>query len=124
MSLAVVVEGVETRDQLRFLRELDCTVIQGYYLSRASPTTDPKGRPRGKNMSQHQRMADLRAVMHDAGIDLVALAPGAHMHWLLGFSPHADERPCLLLVGHDEAVVLMPAFECRRRTRSDVTAVS
>lgn len=34
MSLKVVAEGVETREQLNFLREEGCDLIQGYYLGR------------------------------------------------------------------------------------------
>lgn len=56
------------------------------------------------------RLADLRARMVKTETDLVALAPGAHMDWLLGFHPHPDERPCLLLVGQKEAAFLMPAL--------------
>jgi len=42
------------------------------------------------------------------GVDLITLAPGAHMQWLLGFAPHADERPCLLCVSMSRAALLMP----------------
>ncbi len=50
-------------------------------------------------MTNNSRMTALRRVMRDTGKDLVALGPGSHMQWLVGFHPHADERPCLLLVG-------------------------
>lgn len=33
LELRVVAEGVETREQLTYLRELDCDVIQGYFFS-------------------------------------------------------------------------------------------
>jgi Xaa-Pro aminopeptidase len=56
------------------------------------------------------RLDRLRARMEATGTDLVALAPGAHMRWLLGFAPHPDERPCLLLVGPDKAGFVMPAL--------------
>ncbi|GGK54169.1 M24 family metallopeptidase [Salinarimonas ramus] len=55
------------------------------------------------------RIARLREVMAGQGIDLVALAPGAHMHWILGWHPHPDERPTLLLVGREAASVLVPS---------------
>lgn len=32
------------------------------------------------------------------------------MHWLLGFHPHPDERPCLLLVGQKSESFLMPVL--------------
>ena len=34
LDLRVIAEGVETRDQLQFLRDNDCDEIQGYYFSR------------------------------------------------------------------------------------------
>lgn len=54
------------------------------------------------------RLARLRGTMAETGTDLLALGPGAHMQWLLGFHPHADERPCLLLVGPRGEAFVMP----------------
>lgn len=56
------------------------------------------------------RIAALRQKMSDAGVDLLAVGPGAHMQWLLGFHPHADERPCLLCVSQSGVGILMPAL--------------
>lgn len=56
------------------------------------------------------RLDRLRARMEATGTGLVALAPGAHMRWLLGFAPHPDERACLLLVGLENAGFVMPAL--------------
>lgn len=56
------------------------------------------------------RLDSLRSKMVATGTDLVALAPGAHMRWLLGFAPHPDERPCILLVSPDAAGFVMPAL--------------
>lgn len=62
-------------------------------------------------MSQSEnRIEKLRQRMRAEGIDLVALGPGAHMQWLLGFHPHADERPCLTCVTQSDAAILMPAL--------------
>ena len=36
-------------------------------------------------------------------VDLLALGPGAHMQWLLGFHPYPDEWPCLLCLSQDHA---------------------
>ena len=67
------------------------------------------------------RLAALRDRMRNAGIDLVALGPGAHMQWLLGFYPHPDERPCLLLVGPQTEAFLMPALNAEgSRERTDI----
>lgn len=40
MNLAVVCEGVETAEQLEFLRTLGCESVQGYALSRPMPSAD------------------------------------------------------------------------------------
>lgn len=56
------------------------------------------------------RLDRLRARMAATETSLVALAPGAHMHWLLGFAPHPDERACLLLISPDKAGFVMPAL--------------
>lgn len=56
------------------------------------------------------RLKALRQRMAETGIALVAIAPGSHMDWVLGFHPHPDERPCLLLVGREKETFLMPAL--------------
>lgn len=56
------------------------------------------------------RLEKLRESMAREGVDLVALGPGPHMQWLLGFHPHADERPCLVCVSQTSAAFLMPAL--------------
>ncbi len=54
-------------------------------------------------------------------MDLVALGPGAHMQWLLGFHPHPDERPCLLLIGQQQTGLLIPALNAAgSRQHTDV----
>ncbi|NGO51365.1 M24 family metallopeptidase [Allomesorhizobium camelthorni] len=57
-----------------------------------------------------ERLAHLRQSMASERADLVAIAPGSHMDWLLGFHPHPDERPCLLLVGPEREAFLMPVL--------------
>ena len=37
LGLAVIAEGVETKDQLDFLESIDCDTVQGYYYSRPVP---------------------------------------------------------------------------------------
>ncbi|MFQ5349294.1 MAG: putative bifunctional diguanylate cyclase/phosphodiesterase [Thermoanaerobaculia bacterium] len=40
LGLGVIVEGVEERDQLRFLRAAGCQVVQGYLLGRPAPVDE------------------------------------------------------------------------------------
>ncbi|MFN2309037.1 MAG: EAL domain-containing protein, partial [Gammaproteobacteria bacterium] len=37
LNMRVIAEGVETEDQLRFLREHACNEVQGYYFGRPMP---------------------------------------------------------------------------------------
>lgn len=57
-----------------------------------------------------RRLAALRKRMKATDTGLVAIGPGSHMDWLLGFHPHPDERPCLLLVAPEREAFLMPAL--------------
>lgn len=67
------------------------------------------------------RFNALRAKMKDTGTDLVVLGPGAHLGWLTGVRPHADERPCLAFVSQAGAAFLMPALEAESvRTQTDL----
>ncbi|WP_151720247.1 M24 family metallopeptidase [Gemmobacter serpentinus] len=69
----------------------------------------PAMRAAGLGGTIHEaRLARLRVRMVEAGVDLVALAPGAHLRWLTGHAPFADERPCLALIGHRIAGFLVP----------------
>jgi Xaa-Pro aminopeptidase len=68
-----------------------------------------------------QRLAALREKMRVTNVDLVAVAPGSHMDWLLGFHPHPDERPCLLLVAGEAETFLMPALNAEgSRVSTDI----
>jgi Xaa-Pro aminopeptidase len=65
-----------------------------------------------------ERLAALQARMEKAGVELTAVGPGAHMQYLLGFAPHADERPCLLLVSAKGSNMLMPAVNAEGSRQS------
>ena len=70
-------------------------------------------------MKTEQRLAALREVMGQQNVDLLAIGPGPHMQWLLGFHPHADERPCLMCVSQSGVAMLMPALNAEG-TRSQL----
>ncbi|WP_153768173.1 aminopeptidase P family protein [Labrenzia sp. CE80] len=66
-----------------------------------------------------KRIETLREKMAEEGVDLIVLAPGAHLGWLTGIRPHADERPLLFCVTAKDAGFLMPSLEAedvRRQT--------
>ncbi|MDA5397668.1 M24 family metallopeptidase [Hoeflea prorocentri] len=63
----------------------------------------------------------LRSRMAEESVDLIAIGPGAHMKWLLGFYPHPDERPCLLFVSRTAETFLMPAMNAEgTRQETDI----
>ncbi|MGH8504263.1 MAG: EAL domain-containing protein, partial [Gammaproteobacteria bacterium] len=43
LSLEVIAEGVETAQQLRFLRSIGCDAVQGFLVSRPVPASDVTG---------------------------------------------------------------------------------
>ncbi len=68
-----------------------------------------------------ERLTNIRARMATQQVDFMALGPGPHMQWLLGFHPHADERPCLLCISQGSAAFLMPALNAEgTRTNTDL----
>ena len=68
-----------------------------------------------------ERIKELQKLMKSESVDLVAVGPGPHMDWLVGFHPHKDERPCLLCVSRDGAAFLMPALNAEEsRTSTDL----
>lgn len=68
-----------------------------------------------------KRLAALRQRMKAAEVNLVALGPGSHMQWVVGFHPHADERPCLLLIGPEKETFLMPVLNAEgSREETDI----
>ncbi|MDW6022590.1 aminopeptidase P family protein [Mesorhizobium sp. BAC0120] len=69
----------------------------------------------------NKRLQALRGKMSEAEVELVALGPGSHMQWVVGFHPHADERPCLLLIGPEKEAFLMPALNAEgSREETDI----
>lgn len=40
LGMEVVAEGVETQEQLQFVKEAGCDAVQGYYLARPMPPAD------------------------------------------------------------------------------------
>lgn len=59
--------------------------------------------------------------MQAEGIDLIAIGPGAHLAWLLGVRPHADERHLLLCVTQSYVGFLMPVLEAESaRNQTDL----
>jgi Xaa-Pro aminopeptidase len=65
-------------------------------------------------MTRATRIAALRRRMHDAEIDLLALAPSDNFRYVVGFSPVADERACMLLITSGAALALMPSLNAEQ----------
>ena len=55
----------------------------------------------------------LRVKMREQNVDLIVLAPGANLNWLIGVNPHADERPLLFFLTLSGSAFLMPELEAK-----------
>jgi Xaa-Pro aminopeptidase len=56
------------------------------------------------------RLAQARERMAAVGVDLLAVSPSDDLSYLVGFSPTADERTCMLLVGAEDAAFVVPSL--------------
>src|SRR6267143_896234 len=63
--------------------------------------------------SQH-RLDRVRDDMVQQAIDLLAVPPGDDLQYLLGFSPHPDERPCYLFLTTEAVVFLVPEVNAKQ----------
>ena len=71
------------------------------------------------------RLDRLRAEMARAGVGLTAIAPTSNMRYLLGFSPLADERLCLLLITQEGARLIVPELNAEQmEARTGVTGIA
>jgi len=61
-------------------------------------------------MDYAARIDQTRRRMAAQRIDLLAVSPGDDLRYLCGFSPHADERPCYLLVDARGAAFVVPSL--------------
>lgn len=61
-------------------------------------------------MNADARLGRVRARMAELGVDLLAVAPGADTRYLLGATPHPDERCSLLLVTAEALACAVPAL--------------
>src|SRR3990170_8110625 len=61
-------------------------------------------------MQNAERLTKLQARMAETDTDLAAIGPTANMRYLLGFVPHVDERPCLLLVDRQSVRMVVPGL--------------
>ena len=52
LGLSVVAEGVETEQQLRFLREAGCDLVQGFYIARPMPAEQFAAHMRTQKMAE------------------------------------------------------------------------
>jgi Xaa-Pro aminopeptidase len=60
--------------------------------------------------ARNARLGRARAQMERAGVELLAVSPSDDLRYLAGFSPTADERPCMFLLGRDDAVFVVPSL--------------
>lgn len=56
------------------------------------------------------RLERVQARLGETATDLIVVGPSSHLVWLLGLSPHGDERPVMLIATPSRAAILMPAL--------------
>jgi|HubBroStandDraft_1064217.scaffolds.fasta_scaffold00100_44 diguanylate cyclase (GGDEF)-like protein/PAS domain S-box-containing protein len=64
LGLDVIAEGVETQEQLRVLRSLDCTVVQGYLTGRPASADEAADLLRGASEAANIRLAQAETLLH------------------------------------------------------------
>lgn len=64
--------------------------------------------------TRSQRLDALRRRMEETGCELTALAPSDNLRYVIGFSPKADERACMLLVGAGGTSFVMPGLNAEQ----------
>lgn len=82
--------------------------------------------PFGASIDYGARREKIVAALARRRIDLIALSPGDNLRYLLGYTPHPDERPCyLVLTVSGEGLFLVPALnESQARAHSDLPVLS
>jgi Xaa-Pro aminopeptidase len=65
-------------------------------------------------MESGDRLKRLQTCLVEAGVDLAAFGPTASMRYLLGFTPHPDERLCLLLVAQEAVCMVVPGLNAEQ----------
>ncbi len=68
LNMGVVIEGVETKDQVDFLREIGCDAIQGFYFARPMPLDQYRERLIGEMAKGDPRIPDFSAQPQGAGL--------------------------------------------------------
>ena len=66
LGIHTLAEGVETREQLDFLKEIDCELGQGYFISRPKPLEDAAAKRRATGPPQHCETAAERRANSEA----------------------------------------------------------
>jgi len=68
-------------------------------------------------MDYAARVDNARQRMTAQRIDLLAVAPGDDLRYLCGYSPHADERPCYLMLNAGAAAFVVPSLNAAQAAR-------
>jgi Xaa-Pro aminopeptidase len=62
--------------------------------------------------NKHKKIGKLQELLEEHKLDCIAIGPTTNMRYLLGYSPHADERLCLLLIDSNRAQLIVPKVNC------------
>ena len=85
LGLRVVAEGVETEEQLRFLQDLQCDEIQGYFIS--------KPMPREQATDMLAQSASIKRMITEYGIDFTGIRNSVGLNASTGIAGIINEFP-------------------------------
>lgn len=80
----------------------------------------------GQTIDRSARRARVTERLAQAGADVLFVSPGDNLRYILGYTPHPDERPCYLALSRDgRGAFLMPSLnESQARAHSDLPILS
>ncbi|MGI6200076.1 MAG: EAL domain-containing protein [Christensenellales bacterium] len=114
MGLSVVAEGVETREQLEYLREIGCTYVQGFYFAKPMPMSQFEELFRtgeveedGDHPQTHQPKRALLVADEDAAYRAMAREMFGDAYEVVEVEHAAAVRECVASYGRRLAGVLL-----------------
>lgn len=99
LGMLTLAEGVETREQFEFLREIGCLMVQGYYISKPRPKEELMATLAERNL--HLETQSERELYFDIGRSANVLDAASPL--ATKTTSEQEEQPVLIVVAEDQA---------------------